>query len=80
MDKENLQDAMKMAAEAAREGLEVVRGMLPGKKESPRLTSKQQLDYFFLMTGDDFSAIRQKVGDDEFNQYFQAMRRLAERE
>jgi len=54
--------------------------MLPAKgQDRPRLTREQQLDYFFAMRGEDFDALRQRVGNDEFEKYFSAMRTLTER-
>lgn len=73
-----LLEAMELAKITAREALEDVKEMLPGKKERPRLTREKQLDYFFKHTGEDFDVLRQRVGNDEFEQYFAAMRKLAE--
>lgn len=79
MDKNTLSEAMKLVKSTAKESLEAVRGMLPGKKDRPRLTREEQLDFFFKHTGEDFDALRQRVGNDEFQRYFQAMRKLAEK-
>lgn len=78
MDDNILLEAMDIVKRTARESLEAVKGMLPGKEKRPRLTKQQQLDYFFAMTGEDFDALRQRVGNDEFERYFSAMRKLAE--
>ena len=79
MDKDTLRETMELVKTTARESLEAVKGMLPGEEERPRLTRQQQLDYFFAMRGEDFDALRQRVGNDEFNRYFQTMRKLAEK-
>jgi len=80
VDGNSLLEAMELVKITAKESLETVREMLPNKdKDRPRLTVEQQLDYFFAMTGEDFDTLRQRVGDDEFEQYFSAMRKLAEK-
>lgn len=78
MDKDTLRETMELVKTTARESLDSVKGMLPGKQERPRLTRQQQLDYFFAMTGGDFDTLRQRVGNDEFERYFSTMRKLAE--
>ena len=73
-------ETMELVKTTARESLETVKEMLPAAgQERPRLTREEQLDYFFKHTGEDFDALRQRVGDDEFEKYFAAMRKLAER-
>ena len=73
-------ETMDLVKITAREALESVKEMLPAKgKNRPRLTREEQLDYFFKHTGEDFDALRQRVGDDEFERYFAAMRKLAEK-
>lgn len=79
MDKDTLRDTMELVKTTARESLDAVKEMLPAAgEERPRLTRQRQLDYFFAMTGEDFDALRQRVGNDEFERYFAAMRKLAE--
>ena len=68
---------MELVKTTAKEALEDVKEMLPGKKERPRLTREEQLNYFFKHTGEDFDALRQRVGTDEFQRYWQAMIKLA---
>ena len=80
MDKNVLSETMELVKSTAKESLETVKDMLPNKgKDRPRLTREKQLDYFFAMTGEDFDVLRQRVGNDEFERYFSAMRKLAEK-
>ena len=79
MDKDTLRETMELVKTTAREALESVKGMLPGEQDRPRLTREEQLNYFFKHTGKDFDTLRQRVGNDEFEQYWAAMIKLAER-
>lgn len=80
MANDTFRETMDLVKTTAREALESVKEMLPAKgQDRPRLTREQQLDYFFAMRGEDFDALRQRVGNDEFEKYFSAMRTLTER-
>lgn len=73
-------ETMELVKTTAKEALADVKEMLPAAgKDRPRLTREEQLDYFFKHTGKDFDILRQRVGNDEFERYFAAMRKLAER-
>jgi len=75
----DVKGGMALAAEQMKDAMEAVKetlGTQQQKKKEP-LSKKQQLALFFAMNAAEFQALRQRVGNDAFNAYFQEMKKLS---
>ena len=77
-----LKPAITQATTVIKSAMEQVRGVVGAQAPKPatKLSTKQQLDLFTSMTDSDFEELRAAKGDEAFNQYVNAMTKLARNE
>ncbi|KKM91239.1 hypothetical protein LCGC14_1230590 [marine sediment metagenome] len=75
-----LSGAQGMVSQGIQDALGLVKEQLGDQrsKQRVRLTNREQVDLFLRMTPNDFTELRSRVGEEQFQRYWKRMRNLGE--
>ena len=75
-----LSGAQSMVSQQIQDALGLVKNQLGDQSSSgrKRLTKRGQVDLFLSMTPNDFTELRSRVGEEQFQRYWKRMRNLGE--
>ena len=75
-----LSGAQGMVSQGIQDALGLVTEQLGDRSSSSRqrLTKRQQVDLFLRMTPNDFTELRSRVGEEQFQRYWKRMKNLGE--